>query len=180
MSKHATMNDPDDEQPRVAKKARLECDLANDEKKEEITQEKEGKVSDVVKNDRAVVAQHWSPQRASRVGIKVHSLADGNLRDGDFVLDADGNACTISFLFKKDDKVYGLTAGRIADMGDQLEVFGESKADDQGNYQTIQVGMVVSKDVATDSLIFEVCHPYVVARIGLLKVSPKAGLDDST
>lgn len=40
-------------------------------------------------------------------------------------------------------------------MGDPLEVFAESTADDEGYYLTTrtQFGVVVSKDVATDSLI---------------------------
>lgn len=56
----------------------------------------------------------------------------------------------------------------------------KSTADDEGNYPTTQFGAVVSKDVATDSLIFEVCHHYVVARVDLLKHSPESGLEDST
>lgn len=98
------MNGPSDEQPRDAKKVRLEGELTEDKKKEETTQKEEGKAA-VAKIDTAVVASNWSPRRASRGGIKVHSLADGNFRGGDFVLDiTDGNACTASFLLRKPTK----------------------------------------------------------------------------
>jgi len=126
------------------------------------------------------VASDSSPRRASRDGIKVRSLSDGNFRGGNFVLDADGNACTVSFLFKEGNKIYGLTAGHLAEVGEALEVFAESTVNDEGNYPTIQFGAVVSKDLATDSLIFEVHHPFVVERVDLLKISPKSGLEDST
>jgi hypothetical protein len=127
MDSPANTNDPNDEQPRCSKKARLlEGDLAEDEEKEEATQ-KEGDSAAVAKMDTAVVANTWSPRRASRGGIKVRSLADGNFRGGDFVLDTDGNACTVSFLFEKDNKIYGFTAGHLAEVGEPLEVFAESK-----------------------------------------------------
>ena len=49
------------------------------------------------------------------------------------MLDTDGSACTISFLFEEDSKACGLTAGHLADVGDNLEkIFAESQADEEG------------------------------------------------
>lgn len=173
------MNDPNEEQPPATKKARRgEDDEEEGMTKEEKNQEAKGE-RDSVAIDTTAVSKVWSPQRASRVAIKVRSLEDGNLCGGDFVLDTDGNACTISFLFEKQRKVYGLTAGHLADVGDNLEIFAESQADEEGNYPTIDIGQVVSKDVETDSLIFQIHHPHVLTRVDLLRVlvSPKSGLN---
>ena len=63
------------------------------------------------------------------------SLEDRNLRGGDFVLDGDGNVCTIRFhcLRKKVlPKVYSLTAGKLADLGDSLVIFVGSQPDKEG------------------------------------------------
>ena len=176
-----TMNDnQSDEQP-LSKKARLRepSDDGKEEakKEEEKKEEKEAREGNTI--DTSTVAKLWSPQRASRPGIKIRSLVDGNLRGGDFVLNADGDACTISFLFEKDNNIYGLTAGHLARVGDNLEVFAESTADNDGTYSTTPIGAVVAVDYETDSLIFQVLHPHVVPRVDLLKVSPQTGLGSS-
>lgn len=173
-------NSNDDEQPPVTKKARRGELKDHEDKDALVTKEEKKQDAEDETNSAAIdttaVGKIWSPQRASRVGIKVRSLQDGNLCGGDFVLDTDGSACTISFLFEKDGKVCGLTAGHLADVGDNLEIFAESQADEEGNYPTIDIGQVVSKDVQTDSLIFQIHHPHVLQRVDLLMVSPKSGL----
>jgi hypothetical protein len=102
-----TMNDPNDEKLPATKKARR-GELVDDYKEEAMKKEEKKEEAEDEKNsvaiDTTAMAKIWSPQRASRVGIKVRSLEDGNLRGGDFVLDADGKACTISFLFEKKGK----------------------------------------------------------------------------
>ena len=40
--------------------------------------------------------------------------------------------------------------------------------------------MVVSKNVETDSLIFEITNPYMVGRVDLLQLVPQAGLGSRT
>ena len=170
----------DDEQPPVTKRARRGELKDHEDKDELVTKEEKKQDAEDETNSAAIdttaVHKIWSPQRASRVGLKVRSLQDGNLCGGDVILDTDGSACTISFLFEKDDKVYGLTAGHLADVCDNLEIFAESQADEEGNYPTIDVGQVVSKDVQTDSLIFQINHPHVLQRVDLLMLSPKSGL----
>jgi len=59
-------------------------------------------------------------------------------------------------------------------------VFAESTRDEQGEYPTVHFGIVVDKDVETDSLIFEVLYPFVKDRVDLMKISTNAGLDDGT
>jgi hypothetical protein len=177
-----TMNDPNDEKLPATKKARR-GELVDDDKQEAMKKEEKKQEAEDENNSVAVdttaVAKIWSPQRASRVGIKVRSLEDGNLRGGDFVLDTEGKACTISFLFERESKIYGLTAGHLADIGDQLEIFAESQADEDSNYPTLDIGPVVSKDAETDSLIFQIRHLHVLARVDLLTVSPKSGLNST-
>uniref|UniRef100_A0A7S2Y9D3 Uncharacterized protein n=1 Tax=Entomoneis paludosa TaxID=265537 RepID=A0A7S2Y9D3_9STRA len=51
----------------------------------------------------------WSPPdaRLNRPEKVVSSLEDGNLRGGNFVLDCDGNATTLTVAFERDEKMYG-------------------------------------------------------------------------
>jgi hypothetical protein len=67
----------------------------------------------------------WTPEmeRLARMGKRVRDLDDGPLRGGDFVLDMDGKAPTIAFLFEKDEKLYGVTVGHLVDIEDSVFVF---------------------------------------------------------
>lgn len=101
---------------------------------------------------------------------KVRSLEDSNLRGGNFVLDLEGRATTLSFAFEKDGALYGLTAGNLADIGDPIFVFFLSSKtpndfNDKESYEIMKVGKVVSKDVDTDSLIFEITHPHMQGKV---------------
>ncbi|CAB9524891.1 expressed unknown protein [Seminavis robusta] len=118
-------NSNDDEQPPVTKKARR-GELKDHEDKDELVTKEEKKQDAEDETNSAAI------DTTARVGLKkVRSLQDGNLCGGDFVLDTDGSACTISFLFEKDGKICGLTAGHLADVGDNLEIFAESQADEE-------------------------------------------------
>lgn len=132
------------------------------------------------------VAQTWSPDftRLNRREKKVSSLEDSNLRGGNFVLDCDGNATTLSFVFEKEAKLYGLTAGHLADPGDPIFVFLTSSMipndfDDGESYEMMEVGEVVSKDVETDSLIFEISNPYMIGKVDPLKLLHGHGFADN-
>ena len=122
--------------------------------------------------------------RLNHAEKKVTSLADGNLRGGNFVLDCDGKAATLAFAFEKDGGIYSLTAGHLADIGDAIFVFLISTKtpndfDDSESYEMIEVGEVVSKNIDTDSLIFRIENPYLNGKVDLLKLVPEAGLADS-
>jgi hypothetical protein len=133
--------------------------------------------------DFEATSQKWSPHRLERTEKKVRSLQDGNLRGGDFVLDVTGGATTLSFLFEKDSKVYGVTAGHLADIDDPIFVFFYSEPtqndhDNGSSYDILEIGEVVSKDFPTDSLIFEITNPYMKNRLALLKIAPDSGLGE--
>ena len=137
------------------------------------------------KIDIEAVAQTWSPEsfRLNRRDKKVTSLQDSNLRGGNFVLDCDGRATTLSFAFEKDGALYGLTAGHLADVGDSIFVFLLSSMtpndfDNGESYEIMEVGEVISKNVETDSLIFEITHPYMNGKVDPLKLLPGFGLAD--
>lgn len=137
--------------------------------------------------DIQAVANSWSPAatRHNRTENKVSSLEDGNLRGGNFVLDGDGNAATLSFALEVDGSVYGLTAGHLADVDDSIFCFFlNSKTpndfDGGSSYEILELGTVVSKNVETDSLIFEITNPYMVGSVDLLQLVPQAGLGDRT
>jgi hypothetical protein len=83
--------------------------------------------------------------------------------------------------FENNDKPYGLTVGHLADLGDPIFCFVKSLPvldddNDDGkvsySYEIMQMGTVVSKDVETDSLIFDISNPYVANRI-LPEVDPR-------
>jgi hypothetical protein len=127
----------------------------------------------------------WSPPdaRLNRPEKTVSSLEDGNLRGGNFVLDCEGNATTLSFAFEKDENIYGLTAGHLADVGDAVFVFLLSSKtpndfDEGESYEMVEAGAVVSKNVETDSLIFEINNPYMDGKVDALKLVRGYGLHD--
>jgi hypothetical protein len=137
------------------------------------------------KFDVEAVAETWSPEstRLNRREKKVTSLEDSNLRGGNFVLDCEGNATTLSFAFEKDGALYGLTAGHLADVGDSIFVFLLSSKtpndfDDEESFEMMEVGEVVSKNIETDSLIFGITHPFMNGKVDLLKLLPGSGLAD--
>ncbi|CAB9531783.1 expressed unknown protein (Partial), partial [Seminavis robusta] len=121
--------------------------------------------------DAAALEEVWSPDRETRVtaGLeKVNGAADTYLRGGDWVLNQDGGGCTLSFVIKSGDRLYGLTVGHLANVGDPIFVFAEADTEQNPlpcgeepgsagySYPMFEVGTVVSKSLATDSLIFEI------------------------
>mmetsp|Transcript_20119 Transcript_20119/g.37614 ORF Transcript_20119/g.37614 Transcript_20119/m.37614 type:complete len:131 (-) Transcript_20119:1404-1796(-) len=50
--------------------------------------------------------------------------------------------------------------------------------DDAESYEMIEIGEVVSKNVETDSLIFEITNPYMIGKVDPLKLLPLSGLAD--
>ena len=138
--------------------------------------------------DIEAVANSWSqngaPQRLKlnrAEEMKVSSLEDGNLRGGNFVLDCDGKAATLSFAFEVNGSMYGLTTGHLADVSDSIFCFflnsktpnNFDSGGSSSSYEVLELGVVVSKNVETDSLIFEITNPYMVGRVDLF---PQAGL----
>ncbi|CAB9525443.1 unknown protein [Seminavis robusta] len=121
--------------------------------------------------DAAALEEVWSPDRETRVtaGLKkVNGAADTYLRGGDWVLNQDGGGCTLSFVIKSGDRLYGLTVGHLANVGGPIFVFAEADTEQSPlpcgeepgsagySYPMFEVGTVVSKSLATDSLIFEI------------------------
>jgi hypothetical protein len=80
--------------------------------------------------DMTAVAKIWSHSELLHKG---EESEDGNLRGGDFV-GYRRESLHHQFSFERESKIYGLTAGHLADIGDQLEIL-ESQADEDSNYQ---------------------------------------------
>lgn len=127
----------------------------------------------------------WAPAREQRVRNgekKVRSVADGPLRGGDWVLNADGQAATLSFIFEHEEEIFGLTVGHLAKgVGDSIFVFAESdmlpNPDGTGkSYFQFEIGVVVSKSQDTDSLIFKINTQLNLVVTELMKLSPESGL----
>ncbi|KAL3908556.1 MAG: hypothetical protein SGILL_008437 [Bacillariaceae sp.] len=110
---------------------------------------------------------------------RVLCLQQDGFQSSHFVLDSEGKAATCSICFESNDKLYGLTVGSLGDVGDPLFCFVKpfpiASENDDGTksylYQIMQLGQVVSKDVETDSLVFDISNPFVSER-GLPEVDP--------
>jgi hypothetical protein len=77
--------------------------------------------------DDAVIAS-WSPNCDQRTSMNVFSLEDGNIRGGHWILNMDGKAVTIAFLWKNSSGgIYGLTSGPSFALGEPVFVFLHSK-----------------------------------------------------
>jgi hypothetical protein len=134
--------------------------------------------------------QRWSSDgdvRAELKKMKVVSLEDGNIRGGHWVLNKDGDGCTIAFLWKNSSgRIFGLTtAHSFETIGDSVFVFlhGEptpiTYEDHHGFvYEMMEVGEVVSINQDTDSIVFEVTCIFTKHRFDLLKLDRKSGLGD--
>jgi len=127
----------------------------------------------------------WSrSDRYVRTYQKVSSLEDGNVRGGFWVLNKDCEGATLSFCFKNSSgRIFGLTVGHLFEaVGSSVFVFlhNEPTETPEANftrlYEMVEIGKAVSKDVATDSAVFEVT--LFEHRFDLLQLTPKAGLGD--
>jgi hypothetical protein len=128
------------------------------------------------------VVEKWSPKRNQRTAIKVVSLEDGNIRAGHWILTKTGKAVTISFLWKNSTgKIYGLTTGHSFALGDRVCVFLHSEPRETTEsrcYEIKEIGEVVSKDLVTDSIVFEVTCIRTKDRFDFLKLASNSGLGD--
>lgn len=127
--------------------------------------------------DLAAVEKKWSPNREQRYATKkIRSARDGPLRGGDWLLNADGQAATLSFCFEFQREVYGLTVGHLCPKGIGQSIFcfsestmlenpvpdGDSDIESPGEwYFMFEIGEVVSKSLTTDSLVFKLYHNVV-------------------
>jgi hypothetical protein len=134
----------------------------------------------------ALQQQVWLPEagavRFSSGRRKVRSATDGPLRGGDFVLNKDGGAATLSFCFQYESENFGLTVGHLAlNIGDSIFAFSESEPiphppdDDHGeSYFIYEIGKVVSYSEETDSLVFRIATHVQIA--DCLTLAPASGL----
>ena len=108
----------------------------------------------------STVFKAWSPNRNSHRPIRVHSLEDGNIRGEHWVLNRDGRAATIAFLWKNTSGlIHGLTTGRNKHQGDAVFVFlhcEPTETPESYCYELLEIGEVVSLNEATDSALFQV------------------------
>jgi hypothetical protein len=130
----------------------------------------------------------WTLDRSDRASaneMKVCSIDGGSrsLRGGDFVLNENGAATTLSFCFETNDARYGLTAGHLAaTTGQTIYAFFKDDPDFVGDehggpnpnmvYQMVKIGEVTSKSCKTDSLVFKIQDEI---KVDLLKLALKAG-----
>lgn len=119
--------------------------------------------------DIAAIEKLWTPNRSERIVTrekKVRSAAAGPLQGGDWILNENGDAATLSFCFEYQDQYYGLSVGHLADIGESIFCFAEDEMEDHPvpdgdvfrgkSYPMWEIGTVVSKSLATDSLVFEI------------------------
>jgi len=96
------------------------------------------------------------------------------LRGGDYILNSNFEAVTLSFCFYKDGKKYGLTVAHLCrSVGDPVYAFGSDTRHPDGSYDVVHLGSVVSMDAKTDSLVFEIRDNILIDSYCL---SPEAGL----
>jgi hypothetical protein len=130
--------------------------------------------------------QLWTPNRNQRFqhgDQKDRSQNDGPFRGGDFVLDGNGKATTLSFCFEHEEDIFGLTVGHLASgVGDSIFIFSESdpipdptRAGEPHSmsYYMFKVGVVVSVSPETDSLVFSIGDHI---NVECLKLAPGAGI----
>jgi hypothetical protein len=102
-----------------------------------------------------------------------HSLQDGHLLGGDFVLNKDGEASTLSFCFEYGGENYGLTVGhRCEKVGDPVFAFYSSEPTppndydvDGESYELCEIGAVVSLTKKTDSLVSSIHERFPVSSL---------------
>ena len=140
--------------------------------------------------DVAAVKEKWSRGREDRFPIKKVELPSGSdhpvLSGGDFVLNEAGFAATISFCFEYRGQAYGLTVGHLAEIGESVFCFSDDtkpvhplpEGFDEEPGETcfmFELGQVVSKSFATDSLVFTITNTFV-GIAGFKTLSHKSGL----
>jgi hypothetical protein len=174
---------------------------------------KKQKTTDVSSPDTAidleVLKKMWSPGRERRhqLGtIKIESPAAlssigavkdtmiparaGALRGGDWILNKDGGAATISFFFLHDGETYGLTVGHLVEkVGDPVFCFSQATKlpnpfpqnsevseghETDESYFMHEIGSAVSLSRSTDSLVFDLNGMVSVSEP--LKMAPGSGI----
>ena len=132
--------------------------------------EENGRAEKPVGVNLAAVNLQWTPERSHRAidgTKKVRSAEDGPLIGGDWVLNEQGGATTLSFCFENPEgtECYGLTVGHLAkSVGDSIFCFAESEPNpvpalegeiDREEYFMFEIGQVTSISTETDSLVFK-------------------------
>lgn len=132
--------------------------------------------------DLDALKKEWTPDRIDRINngiMKVANKHDPSLCGGDWISNKDGAAVTLSFVFKKDGKYYGLTVAHIFEsLCDKVYSFikkdevelpvsrneGKGTDGDEGGDEfdpkseslgIYEIGKVVSLSKSTDSVVFE-------------------------
>ena len=141
--------------------------------------------------DLPALKEKWSTGREERFPTKKIEFPPGEdqpiLRGGDFVLNEMGCAASISFCFMYQGERYGLTVGHLANMGESVFCFAETNKqpkplpkdsdEEPGEIHLMyELGPVVSKSIATDSLVFKITSAFV-ATAESYTLSLKSGLD---
>ena len=122
--------------------------------------------------------KEWTPGRTDRMGngiIKISNKPNRPLRGGDWISASDGISATLSLVFYKDGKYYGLTVAHIFNEAPTYEVFTFMKQDeakvtdspdgkeedefdpkvDSDSFVAYKIGKIVSWSRSTDSVVFE-------------------------
>jgi len=129
--------------------------------------------------DLEVLKNKWTPGRVDRVknGILKINSGDPSLCGGDWISNIGGRSVTLSFVFLKDGKYYGLTVAHIFEsLGDKVYSFikkdevqlpegnplvgGDKENEDEFDPKSeslgiYEIGKVVSLSRSTDSVVFE-------------------------
>lgn len=122
------------------------------------------------------VIEHWPTEPMHHNNRRVYSLENGNIRGGHWILNRMGQAVTVAFFWRNSrGHILGLTVGSPFQLHDPVFVFLYSKKT-QFYYQLKEIGKVISKDLSTDSVVFEVTQ--LEHRFDLLRLAPESGLGD--
>ncbi|CAB9500810.1 hypothetical protein SEMRO_93_G048230.1 [Seminavis robusta] len=159
--------------------------------------------------DLEALKETWSPGRERRhqlVTMKIEGPAAlastgavkdtimparaGPLRGGDWILNKDGGAATISFFFLHNGETYGITVGHLVEkVGDPVFCFSEATKlpnplpqdsevseghEIDESYFMHEIGTVVSLSRSTDSLVFDLNGMVAVSEP--LKMAPGSGI----
>lgn len=141
--------------------------------------------------DIVAVEQQWTRNRSDRIVArekKVRSAAAGPVQGGDWILNEKGDAATLSFCFEYENQYYGLSVGHLADIGESIFCFAEDEMEDHPvregaggfrgkSYPMWEIGTVVSKSLATDSLVFEIDYNVSVEIAEPKTLAAASGLD---
>lgn len=153
---------PDQKRPRTSS-------CSDEEKKEE------QEIPQSLSIDIRQLANEWTHDHHQRSTKKIRPSYDGKLRGGDFVFNEEGHCVTVGVFFEQDSEIYGITGEHLT--GDYFYKFEKYDDEDSTMILVSFLGQPISKDVATDSLIFKV-DDSKKEMVDVLQLVPKAGLGD--